>query len=398
MPAIALTKRSADAAQPAPDGRRVIYFDKALPGFGLLVTSTGAKSFVVQYRAGRGRAAPTRRITLGSYGVLTPEQARTEARRILADVARGIDPKPAPAPTRTVAAVVEEWLVRDQGHNRSRGEVERVMRRDVLPVLGRRQINDVRKVDIIELVEGIVDRGAPVMANRVLAHTKRLFRWAAGRDLIEADPAAHVEKPTPERSRDRVLDDAELIAVWQAAEIMGGRFGAGVRLLIATGARREEVFALRWPEIVGDAIHLAADRSKNKAARIIPLSPLAQRVLAELPDLGEFVVSVDGEKPFTNFTYSKAQLERRLSVTLSPWRLHDLRRSVATGLQRLGVRLETIEAVLGHVGGSRSGIVRVYQRHRFADEAREALMVWGAHLQRLLDGAEGAEVVPLRRA
>src|SRR4051794_27050049 len=122
MPSLALTKRSVDAVPPASKGRRVIYFDKALPGFGLLVTPTGAKSFVVQYRQGHGRAAPTRRLTLGSYGVLTPEEARGEARRILADVARGIDPRPAPTSGRTVASVTEEWLVRDQGQNRSRGE------------------------------------------------------------------------------------------------------------------------------------------------------------------------------------------------------------------------------------------------------------------------------------
>src|SRR3954447_25006875 len=262
MPTIALTKRAVDAAQPSPDGRRVFYFDKGLPGFGLLVTPNGAKSFVVQYRQGSGRGAPTRRLTLGAYGVLTPEQARGEARRILADVARGIDPRPAPASGRTVASVTEEWLVRDQGQNRSRGEVERIMRKHVLPVLGSRPIAEIRRAEIRQMVEAVADRGTPVLANRVLAHSKRLFRWAASRDQIEADPAAHVEKPTPERSRDRVLGDGELLAVWRAAEAMDGPFGAGIRLLITTGARREEIFGLRRDEIAADAIHLTAERAK----------------------------------------------------------------------------------------------------------------------------------------
>jgi integrase len=396
VPRLTLTKRSVDAAQPAADGRRVIYFDKTLPGFGLLVTPTGSKSFVVQYRQGSGRNAPSRRVTLGRYGVLTLEEARTEARRILRDVAHGIDPKRLSGPSRTLASAVEEWLVRDQGKNRSRGVVESIMRREVLAGLGARPIAEVRKADIRELVEAIADRGHPFMAARVLAHLRRLFRWSAGRDMVALDPTAHIEKPAITRSRERVLTDEELLRVWREAEAMDGPFGAGVRLLIATGARREEIFGLRRAELRGDGFHLAAERSKNKVPRIIPISPLAWSAMASLPADGAFVVSLTGDHPFTNITHNKAKLDARAGVT--DWRLHDLRRTVATGLQRLGVRLETIESVLGHVSGSRSGIVRVYQRHNFAAEAREALNVWAAHLQRLLDGEQSAEVVPLRRA
>ena len=420
MPTISITKRTVDAAAPlaADDGslRRTIYFDRALPGFGLLVTPNGSKSFVVQYRAGHGRAAPTRRLTLGSFGALTPDEARAEAKRILADAARGMDPaaerahrRRGGASGRDLAAVIEEWLRRDQAKNRSRDGVERIMRREVLPALGSRTIEEIRKRDLITIIESVVDRGSPVMANRVLAHIKRLFRWAAGRDLIEIDPAAHIEKPTPVRNRDRVLTDGELSAVWRAAATMGPPFGAGVQMLIATGARREEVFALEHTELAADAacIRLPAGRSKTNEPRIIPLSPLAMSVLGRLHAVGPFVVSSRGDKPFSNISNNKVRLDeliarqraaarlgRELSPdeppgaadALPPWRLHDLRRTVATGLQRLGVRLEVIEAVLGHVSGSRSGIVAVYQRHKFESEAREALGAWGAHVQRLIEG------------
>jgi integrase len=435
VPTTNLTKRNVDAAGalPGPDGapRRTIHFDRDVKGFGLLVTPAGSKSFVAQYRAGRGRAAPTRRVTIGPLGTWTPDEARAEARRILGEAARGGDPAAERAAGRrgghdgapSLARVVEDWLRRDQAGNRSRDGVERIMRREVIPVLGARPFAEVRKRDLIALVEGIADRGVPIMANRVLAHTKRLFRWAAGRDLIETDPAAHVEKPGKVVRRDRVLADGELVAVWRAAEGAAGPFGAGVRLLIATGARREEVFGAEWAEVeAGHAcLRLPPARNKAKEPRAIPLSPLALGVLEGLPRPGRFVVSSRGDRPYGNAGRGKAALDaavarRRAAARLGrglrpgerpdpadglpPWRLHDLRRTVATGLQRLGARLEAIEAVLGHVAGSRAGIVGVYQRHRFEAEAREALDAWGAHVQRLLDdeGGTAAEVVPLRRA
>jgi integrase len=451
MPIMQLTKRSVDAAVPelGPDGkpRRTIYFDRTIKGFGLLVTESGSKSFVVKYRAGKGRIAPTRRYTIGRYGSpWTVEMARDEAKRLLGVAAQGGDPaaersqlRKGGAQVHTLTQVAEEWLERDQAGNRSRAEVERIMRRDVLPVLGARLVDAIRKRDIIDLIDGIADRGAPTMANRVLAHVKRLFRWAAGRDIIETDPAAHVEKPTPERRRERVLSDDELMAVWRAAERMSGPFGAGVRLLIATGARREEVFGLRWPELDREhaVVRLPPERNKVAEERLIPLSPLASAVIDSLPKVvppartsttetdGEpevvpCVLTTNGRVPFANIGRSKAALdtaiatarrnatkpsrqgepltdEERKTHALPGWRLHDLRRTVATGMQRLGVRLEVIEAVLGHVSGTRAGIVGIYQRHRFTAEAREALAAWGAHIERLLAGGTRAKVVPLRR-
>ena len=170
MPTVSIMKRTVDAATPGvgADGslRRAIYFDSALPGFGLMVTPTGSKSFVVQYRAGRGRAAPTRRLTLGSFGALTPDEARAEAKRILADVARGADPaaerarrRKGGAVGRDLATIIEEWLRRDQAGNRSHDKVERIMKREVIPQLGGRQIDEIRKRDLIAMVEAVVDRG-----------------------------------------------------------------------------------------------------------------------------------------------------------------------------------------------------------------------------------------------
>jgi integrase len=423
MPTIKLTKRAVDDAEPerGAEGqiRTTIYFDRDVKGFGLLVTQHGSKSFVVKYRAGSGRSAPTRRVTIGRYGSpWTVEQARSEAKRILGEVARGSDPAAQRAAKRrgvdddrTVAAITERWLQRDQSDNRTVDEVRRIMAREVLPWLGKLPMAEVRKRDIIEVIDRVAER-APVRANRVLAHTKRLFRWAASRDLIETDPAVHIEKPSPENRRDRVLTEVELVEVWRALEGMTPPFLAGVRLLMLTAARKSEIFEAIWPELVDGALALPAERAKAKEGRMIPLSPAALGIIEALPRFAgsRWLLTMDGRHPYANSGHAKVLLDQRIlharrvlnpgsAAPMPPWRLHDLRRTVATGLQKLGVRLEVIEAVLGHVSGSRAGIVGVYQCHRFDSEAREALIAWGDHLQRLIDGnSKDAEGVPVRRA
>lgn len=384
MPAI--TKRFVDTAEP---GR---HYDDKLAGFGLYVGKTGARSYFLEYRPGRGRAVAKRRISIGKHGApWTPNRARDKALELLAAVKAGRDPlEEREAPTgKTVAHVIEEWLKRDQAKNRSVKEVERIMKHDVLPVWGKRSIEEIRKRDVIALIDSIADRGAPIMANRVLAHVKRLLKWAASRDIIESDPAAHVEKVTPETKRERVLTDDELAAVWQAAGDTGYPFGSAVQMLILTGARREEIFGLRWSEIEGGVINLPPERSKAKTGRTIPLSPPALALLQSLPrfDDGDVVFSFTGKKRFDNVGRAKPRLDKAIAASrgapLLSWRLHDIRRTVATGLQRLDERLEVIETVLGHVSGSRAGVVGIYQRHRFDDEAKSALCLWGEHVTQL---------------
>jgi integrase len=317
----------------------------------------------------------------------------------------------------TVAGAVELWLARDQSSNRSFAEVRRLFESDVLPAWGKRPLADIRKRDVIELVDKVHGR-APVRANRLLARLRRFFNWCCGRDMLEANPAAHVEKPTPEVRRDRVLSDTELLEVWHAAGALGGPYEAGLKLLILTGARREEVFQATRDELdKGEScIRLPADRNKNGEPRTIWLSEPATAIIRGLPRFGgsAWLLSVSGKKPYCNAGRDKAKLDvaiaaarRRAAVesgadpdeviAMPGWRLHDLRRTVATGMQRLGARLEAIEAVLGHISGSRAGIVGIYQRHRFNDEARAALALWGEHVRALIEGGARDKVVPLRR-
>jgi integrase len=382
-----------------PGAARREIADAVLPGLYLVVQPSGARSFAVRTRV----AGKPVKITVGRWPVIELAKARELARAKLQSAATGADPRrvdreAAEAARRTVAVVCDDWLRRDQADNRDVATVRRIMAREVLPFIGEMPIEAVRKRDLIAVIDRVVDR-APVRANRVLAHTKRLFRWAAARDLIEVNPAASIEKPTAERARDRVLSDAELVAIWRAAERVGGAYGAGVRLLMLTGARMAEIFEARGSEIDGDALRLPAERSKSKEGRTIWLSPAAQEIVAGLPRWAgaDWLLTASGRNPFRAFATSKIRLDKELApAALPPWRHHDFRRTLATGLQRMGVRLEVIETILGHVSGTRAGIVGTYQKHRFEAEAAEAVRRWGDHMAGLLSPAP-ANVVELRR-
>jgi integrase len=222
------------------------------------------------------------------------------------------------------------------------------------------------------------------MARRVQAYIHRFFRWCVGRGIIETNPATDLPKPGMARQRDRVLCDKELAAVWHGAETMGWPHGAAVLLLILTGARLQEIGQLRWSEITHDAITLEGDRTKNAQPHAIPLSAAAQAVLAKAPriDNSEFVFTMSGKRAISGWSVAKIRLDGLASI--APWVIHDLRRTVATGLQKLGVGLQVVESILGHVGGSRAGVVGIYQRHTYDAEKRAALEAWGAHVTALV--------------
>lgn len=358
-------------------GQRAEVADSVVTGLYLVVYPSGRKTWAVRARL-RGRVV---KITVGSALGLEVGEARERARDALRSIARGEDPRRARG---TVGDVFEEWMRRDQAANRRAADVRRLFERDVLPRHRGDPIGDLDRRAVRELVERVVDRGSPVMARRLQSHLHRMFQWAAGVDLVESNPIAAMPKPGGETPRDRVLADGELAAVWRACDDLGWPFGQIVRLLILTGARRGEIAALRWSEIDGDVVRLGSDRTKNGRPHAIPLSAPARAILGEVPRRGARVFTTNGETAPSGFSRAKRRLDRLTAGEVAePFTVHDLRRTVATGLQRLGHRLEVIEAVLGHVGGSRRGIVGVYQRHAFEDEKRKALEDWAAALRAL---------------
>jgi integrase len=398
----ALTDAVVTRLKPPAKGQ-VDHFDRGFPGLALRISYGGKRAWTLFYRIGEKQ----RRATLGTYPAMSLAEARTVWRQARADIEVGRDPNVTKqnAPSGLFADVVLEWLAKDQAENRTRAEVARTVNKELLPAWGHRQTKDIGRRDVLDVLDAIVERGSPVQARRTLSYIHRLFKWAAGRGIVETNPVANIPKPGTEVSRKRVLIEKEpckepykeLLAVWRAAQKTGYPFGPIIRLLILTGARRDEIAELRWQEIGETGISLSGSRTKNGEAHEIALTPLALEILKTLPRIKgcDFVFSTTGQTAVSGWSRAKANLDKLSGV--SDWRIHDLRRTVATGLQRLGVRLEAVEAVLGHVSGSRAGVVGIYQRYDFEAEARAALTAWGEHVLHLGDPQKSADVLPMSR-
>ena len=397
MPTRSLTVASVARIKP-PKAGQADYFDKGYPGLALRVSYGGAKAWVYFYRL-HGKL---RRLSLGRFPGMGLDEAHEAWRVARLAVSKGERPAHIrPTTADSFAAVAEDWLKRDQARNRSAAEVRRVIERDVNPLWGERLIAAITRRDALELIDAVADRGAMTMARRLHAHLHRLFRWAVGRGIIETNPMADLPKPGSAVKRDRVLADSELASVWKAAEKTAWPFGPAIQLLTLTAARRDEIGSLRWAEIHGDEIRVPSERSKSGEARIIPLSSAAMKVINGLPRVGDYVFSSNGSglggwsKAKKAIDVAAAELN---GGPLAAWRLHDLRRTVATGLQRLGVGLQVIESILGHVSGSRAGVVGVYQRHQFKSEGKAALEQWGTEVARIAGGKKQGQLIHITAA
>ena len=275
-------------------------------------------------------------------------------------------------------------------------------------VLGRwrgRTIHEITRRDIHDLLDRVIARGAPGAANRTLAAVRKMFSWAVSRDIIAASPCANIQPPTRENSRDRVLSDDELRLVWRGAEAIGWPFGPMVQLLALSLQRRNEVAEIDCKEIDRrqQLWVIPQERVKNGQEHEVALSPAALEILDGLPKIGHnsggsLVFTTTGEKPVSGFSRAKRRLDAEIlklqkadaaergddpdKVEPIPgWRLHDLRRTGASGMARLGINLPVIEKILNHTSGSFGGVAGVYQRHSFSDEKRKALEAWASFLQ-----------------
>lgn len=413
-----ITKRTVDALQAG--ARDLFLWDDEVSGFGVKVTPAGRRVYVLQYRLG-GRGSSVKRFTIGQHGVYTPDQARTEARRLAALVTQGVDPSGAKQERNRQAVdlafpkYAERFLslyVRDNW-KASYASAESILRLHVTPLLKSKSLPTIRRADLVAVLDGI-PQSQPALRKLVFAVMRRLFKWAVSRGDIALSPVDGMEAPTGAPSRDRVLTDDELRLAWQASEGLGYPFGPFYRLLIATAQRREEVAGLAWDELdrAASLWTLPASRAKNGAVHLVHLSPLAMALLDDLAALAGceagkwpvrgFVFTTTGKTAVSGYSRGKSRLDVAIAelakAPVLAWRVHDLRRTAATAMQRLGIRFEVVEAVLNHVSGSKSGVAGIYQRHDWRDEKRAALNAWSAFVSDLLKPSDQSNVVPLARA
>jgi integrase len=413
---------------PIPAARKE-HVDKgkgAVRGLRLIVQPSGEKSWAVRYRF-RGR---NRKLTIGSYPAVSLAEARRRATEALGKIAGGVDPGATKIADRATAKAEQEaeadrvetvarsfferYVKRNVGDGWGR-ETERLLRVEILPKLGAKRIGNVSKRHIFDLLDGIVDRGSPITANRTLAALRRMFNWTVERGIIAVSPCSGVKAPAAEKSRDRVLSDDEIKLAWQAFETIGHPFGPIAKLLLLTAGRRDEIASARWSEIdlAGRTITIAKERSKNGVAHEIPLSDAAIEIISGLRRIGDrrdgFLFTTTGRTAVSGFSKAKDEIDAAIVKSLSPggldpetveapphWTLHDLRRTAASGMAGLGIPPHVVEAILNHKSGTIKGVAAIYNRYSYASEKRAALDAWSRRLHAIVNDGAPSNVVQLK--
>ena len=424
------TDRFLKSVKPTSAGKRTIFFDARFPGFGLRVTERSSDeckgSFVLVTRyPGSSNPSPRR---IGDYPVMTLAEAREIAREWRRDIAKGIDPKEKAAEAErekqrlranTFSAAFADFAEDHLKTLRSGAVVEAQVRKHVFPALENRPMREIRRSEILALTKKL-KKDMPIGVNRVLAYLKKFFSWAIENELVDDSPAASIKRPTSERDhkRDRVLADWEIRALWHACGEMGS-FGRAFRFMLATGQRRTEVGAATWGEIDNSRALWTLSKARTKAKRLhdVPLSAFALAILEDCPRTGDFIFAsgrsgnardghAAGPVALAGWSKAKERLDELMLKhatifadgeavkEIEEWRLHDLRRSCATHMARLGVDRVVIGKVLNH---AEPGVTATYDRDDRAPEKRSALDRWALRLQAVVDGKDDRKVVQLAK-
>jgi integrase len=436
---VALTAEGIKNIKPGKARREIA--DGEQLGLYLVVQPSGFKSFVARFRVD---GEPVK-LTLGDIYTISLEEARERTREARKQVRGSLDPrkvrKEAEEAAKKAATVEEKASMSylwndymDKFSNKKRGnekrtlqEKERLWRKELQPRFGERAAKTITRREIIDMIDDIVDRGAPIWANRVLSMTNTYFTWLLGRDEIPFVPGHKVPVPSEEEDRERVLTNRETRLFWMACLKLGYPFGAMGRLLLLTGTRLRESAQAERSEFTsndmdGAVWHIPGQRTKNGEALEVFLPPTAVELLQSLPAiqttdesgrtrLSRYVLTTTGDTPISGFSKAKTAIKREMLaiaraeaeergedpkdvVLADDWRFHDLRRTVSTRLNALGVLPHVAEAVLNYQEIIK-GVSKTYNRHDYRKEKKAALLLWSDHLASIISGVEDTKVVPL---
>jgi integrase len=367
-------------------------------GFGVRVEPTGTKSFVLWYRF-HGKAEG---VTLGRYPQMSLSTARAEAAKIREKISKGLDPKikiqadkRANKEAYSVADLIDEYLEKwAKPNKKSWREDERILKKDVLPVWGRRKAKDLKRRDIVLLIDRIVDRGSPIQANRALATVRKMFNFALSRSILEISPCVGIQAPSKENRRDRMLSDNEIRQFWTKLDQC--KMSEGIRLilklLLVTAQRKGEIAFSEWTEFDLEAgwWTIPKEKSKNTLPHRVPLTGLALHLLNQAKNLSNDSRWVfpgrSGDKPITGEAIDHAVRNNLEILEIKIFTPHDCRRTAASGMTGMGIPRLVASQILNH---AESGVTAVYDRHSYDNEKRQALEAWSRKLESILTGKKG---------
>ena len=388
-----LTTKFIEGLKPNP-ARRLDFRDELMPGLVLRVSTSGTKTFCLHKRI-NGRMS---RLTVGRFGVVSLAEARERVRQILYEIETGrfeertgveVEAKP------TLIDVIPDYIEKHaKVHNRDWKRKEALLAK--FPTLHRRRIDEIKRADVVKACDTI-HKSAPVSANRALAHLKHLMTWCVERGMIDASPIAGMKPLSKEQSRERVLSDAELGALWAASDAEGYPFGECMKLLILSGQRRAEVAEMRWSELEVEKRlwTLPSQRAKNGRQHTVPITDDMLDVLQRVPRFlgSDFVFTTTGKSPISGFGRLKRRLDLALPSSTKPWIIHDLRRTMSTNMAMQGVPQPVTEALLNHKTGVVSGVAAIYNVYSYSVEKRQALDGWCRHLSKLVETPSNKEEI-----
>lgn len=434
-----LTKTSVEKLPYADKGKQVDYYDSDLDGFGLRVSATGKKYFV-------RRTIGTKRIRvmIGSHPIKTAEEARSEAKIKLGAMESGVDPNSQKRERArleenkskeiSVVKLCEEYIEKHaKRFKKSWEEDDRILTREVIPAWGNRKAAAIVKRDVLLVLETIIDRGSPGMANNSFQVIRKMFNFAVERDILPFSPCTGVKLPAPKQSRERVLSEAEIKTFWGNIEACAISTGIklSLKLVLVTAQRPGEVIGLHTSEIDGTWWNIPSERAKNGIAHRVPISPLAAKLIEQAIADVKKARKIPADQGYAGFIFPSPHRKKTQAIDQHAmavatdrnlaWPLndkkgkplygkdgkpatenrfgidhftpHDLRRTAATRMAESGEMDEVIDAILNH---AKQGVIKVYNQFKYDAQKRLALEAWARKLAGITTGTD-CNIIPMRR-